>query len=454
MTGRGLMTGVMLMALAAPPAAAAETVRATLEAHALLPAATFTVAPADAPAGLQVSGRWIDPSLRRLERIGALAVVNTTTAPAPVETGYTAPMVGQPVQGFSGIRSLGADRFLVLSDNGFGSKANSPDAMLMVHELAVDWSSGRVTVERTIFLRDPDRVIPYRITNEHTAERYLTGADLDPESIQPVPGGYWIGDEFGPFLVEIDRDGTVRRFVETVVDGKPVRSPDHPTLQPPAAPGPLAFEARRSRGYEGMALAPDGARLYPMLEGPLFVGEPPAPESIDGRAVLRILELDPATGALAPTTRFYPLDQPGHAIGDFNMIDATRALVIERDGNEGDPRRACAAGQDRDCFAAPAAYKRIWLVDLGQVDARGVIRKIASVDLLDIADPDGRARRGSIDGVFTFPFVTIENVDVVDERRIVVGNDNNFPFSIGRTPGRADDNELVLLDVADLLSRR
>lgn len=82
------------------------------------------------------------------------------------------------------------------------------------------------------------------------------------------------------------------------------------------------------------------------------------------------------------------------------------------------------------------------------------MKKIASVDLLDIADPDGRARRGAIDGVFTFPFVTIENVDVVDARTIVVGNDNNFPFSIGRTPERADDNELVLLDVGHLLSRR
>jgi hypothetical protein len=392
--------------------------------------------------------------MRRLERIGELAVVNTTSAPGPVETGYSAPMVGQPVQGFSGIRSLGGDRFLVLADNGFGSKANSPDAMLMVHELAVDWSAGRVGVERTIFLHDPDRVMPYRITNEHTVERYLTGADLDLESIQPVDGGYWIGDEFGPFLVEIDRDGRAKRFVETVIDGKPVRSPDHPALQLPATPGAVAFEARRSRGFEGMALAPDGTRLYPMLEGPLFTGDPPAPETAGGREVLRILEVDPATGTIAPRTKLYPLDQPGHAIGDFNMIDATRALVIERDSNEGDPRLACAQGRTEGCFAKPAGYKRIWLVDLGQVDADGVIKKIASVDLLDIADPNGKARRGALDGVFSFPFVTIENVDVVDERRIVVGNDNNFPFSIGRTPGRADDNELVLLDVGDLLSRR
>jgi hypothetical protein len=35
------------------------------------------------------------------------------------------------------------------------------------------------------------------------------------------------------------------------------------------------------------------------------------------------------------------------------------------------------------------------------------------VDLLDIKDPESKARTGSANGVFTFPFVTIENVDVV-----------------------------------------
>ena len=55
--------------------------------------------------------------------------------------------------------------------------------------------------------------------------------------------------------------------------------------------------------------------------------------------------------------------------------------------------------------------------------------------------------------MFTFPFVTIENVDVVDRRTIVLANDNNFPFSNGRRPGTADDTELILLDVGDLLTR-
>ena len=39
------------------------------------------------------------------------------------------------MQGFSGIKSVGDGTYWVLTDNGFGSKANSPDAMLMFHKV-------------------------------------------------------------------------------------------------------------------------------------------------------------------------------------------------------------------------------------------------------------------------------------------------------------------------------
>ena len=54
--------------------------------------------------------------------------------------------------------------------------------------------------------------------------------------------------------------------------------------------------------------------------------------------------------------------------------------------------------------------------------------------------------------MFTFPFFTIENVDLVDDKHIIVGNDNNLPFSSSRDPNKADDNELILLNVEQLLS--
>ena len=53
-----------------------------------------------------------------------------------------------------------------------------------------------------------------------------------------------------------------------------------------------------------------------------------------------------------------------------------------------------------------------------------------------------------------FPFFTIENVDVVDPQHIIIGNDNNLPFSSSRQPNRVDDNELILLNVGDFLQSR
>jgi hypothetical protein len=48
----------------------------------------------------------------------------------------------------------------------------------------------------------------------------------------------------------------------------------------------------------------------------------------------------------------------------------------------------------------------------------------------------------------------LAEVDVVDGDRIIVGNDNNLPFSSGRTLGKSDDNELILLKVTDLLKAK
>ena len=138
--------------------------------------------------------------------------------------------------------------------------------------------------------------MPFRIVNENTAKRYLTGSDFDIESIQPIGDALWFGDEFGPFLIKTDKNGKVLQVFETMVDGKPVRSPDHPAMVMPAAPGPVKFEVRRSKGFEGMAASADGKFLYPLLEGPLVAADG-KPESKEGTAYLRILEFDVDKGA-------------------------------------------------------------------------------------------------------------------------------------------------------------
>ena len=428
---------------------------AVLEGHAILPAMTLVPAPADAPPDLQISGRYAGPPGQRVdtpETVPGISALSDKAAPRP--TGISLPFKGQPVQGLSGIKNLGDGTFLTLTDNGFGSKANSPDAVLMFHVVKPDWKSGAVERVSTTFLSDPDRKVPFRIVNENTPKRYLTGSDFDIESIQPIGEALWFGDEFGPFLIKTDRAGKVLQVFETKVDGKVVRSPDHPSVTTPAAPGPVKFEVRRSKGFEGMAASPDGTKLYPLLEGPLWVEANNDFEAKEGTRFLRILEFDVAQGAFTGKGWKYALEAPGNAIGDFNLIDATSGLIIERDDGEGDPAQACVGAPKPDCFNVPAKFKRIYKVDFAQTDGDGFVKKVGYIDLMDIDDPQKLARRGGKDGKLTFPFFTIENVDLIDADRIIVGNDNNLPFSSGRALGKSDDNELILLKVTDLLKAK
>jgi len=452
-----LLLGASLAALllAAYPASAQTKFPATLEGHAVLPAMTLVPPPADAPQELQISGRYAGPPGQRVdtpESVQAFSALSDKAAPRP--TGLSLPLKGQPVQGMSGIKNLKDGSFLTITDNGFGSKANSPDAMLMFHVLKPDWKSGAVERVSTTFLHDPDRKVPFRIVNENTPKRYLTGGDFDLESVQPIGDALWFGEEFGPYLIKTDKSGKVLQIFETKVDGKVVRSPDHPAVVMPGAPGPVKFEVRRSKGFEGMAASPDGKFLYPLLEGPL-VTEAGELEAKDGKRFLRILEFDTAKGEYTGKSYKYALEAPANSIGDFNMIDANTGLIIERDDTEGDAAQACAAGAPKpDCFNVPAKFKRIYKVDLAQADADGFVKKVGYIDLMDIQDPNKLARQGGKDGKLTFPFFTIENVDLIDGDRIIVGNDNNLPFSSGRALGKSDDNELILLKVTDLLQAK
>ena len=445
-----------LLVLAAASAAQAQSAfPATLVGHAALPASTFIPAPKDAPNSLQTSGKYTTPNGRREDRLGVIAGASYLSAKdAPKPTGISLPFSGQPVQGFSGIKAMKDGSYWVLTDNGFGSKANSADAMLMFHQVKPDWTSGGVQRLQTVFLHDPLKKVPFLIVNEGTSKRYLTGADFDIESMQFIGEHVWFGDELGPYLIKTDRQGEVLAVFDTFVDGKLARSPDHFSVATPATPGAFSTPVRRSRGYEGMAASKDGQFLYPLLEGPLWDEAGKQWENKHGREYLRVLEFNVAKGEWTGRSWKYALELKGNNIGDFNMIDADTGLIIERDNGEGLERTACNGPARSDCQNVPAKFKRVYKVSLKDVDADGFVRKIGYIDLMDIQDPKGVAKVGGENGRFTFPFVTIENVDVVDAEHIVVANDNNLPYSSGRQLGRNDDNEFILLHVPELLNAR
>ena len=69
-------------------------------------------------------------------------------------------------------------------------------------------------------------------------------------------------------------------------------------------------------------------------------------------------------------------------------------------------------------------------------------------------NPQSLAKLGPNEPVFVLPHLGPEGLTVVDSHHIVVVNDNNFPFSSGRTIGQPDHNELTLLNVKALIEAR
>lgn len=446
------LTLTLMAAAAAAISANAQTQTvfpATLSGHAVLPARSFVATPKDAPADLQLSGKFSNG--KRTETVGTVEGMSYGRG-----TGVSLPFKGQPLQGHSGIKRMADGSFWILTDNGAGAKANSPDFMLYLNHYQVDFKSGKFNRLATVFLHDPDKKVPFRIVHEGSKQRYLTGSDFDPESFQFAGGALWIGEEFGPYLIKTDLKGRILAVYDTLVDGKPVRSPDHPAVTTPGVPGgAVDFQVKRSKGFEGMASSKDGSKLYALLEGPVWNAEAKDFERVDGKETLRILEWDVAAEKWTGRHWKYPLEANGNAIGDFNMIDGDTGLIIERDNGEGTADKACPADQKRsDCFHDIAKFKRIYKIEMTDANVGSPVRKIGYVDLLNIADPDRLSRKPLNDGVLKFPFFTIENVEVVDARHILVGNDNNLPFSSSREPNQADDNELILLDVGDFLQKR
>ncbi|MGA9575726.1 MAG: esterase-like activity of phytase family protein, partial [Lysobacterales bacterium] len=188
---------------------------ATLTGFAELPADTFMPGP--------TSGQFIEASNNRL----------------PPFTDK------QPVQGFSALLEGENGAYYVLSDNGFGTRENSPDYLLSIYQVYPDFRTvnggdGKIRVGRVIHLRDPGVYLPYPATRE---DRLLTGADLDPESFCRVAdGSFWIGEEFNPSLLHFSADG-VMLAAPFKLNG--LNAENNPTGEPASLP--------RSRGFEGMA---------------------------------------------------------------------------------------------------------------------------------------------------------------------------------------------------------
>jgi hypothetical protein len=416
---RTLLATAIATALLAPAAQAAGV--NTLSGWAMLPAETLT----DGPTSGQFAGAGAG--------------------------GHALPLLNQqPVQGFSAVLAgATAGSFRVMTDNGFGTQGNSGDTLLRLYGVTPDFktaSGGSGTVSAANYstgatmadfgaasrltLADPDHQLGFTIQADLThyygnaanplvdanikAGRLLTGADLDIESVRQDKNGHlWFGDEFGPFLVKTDASGKVLRS-EISLPG--VMSPQNPYL------GGGVANLGGSGGFEGMAINRSGDRLYTLLEKTV-TGDP--------AKSLRINEFNIDTESYTAGSFLYALDAQGTAIGDMTAINDHEFLVIERNGGTA---------------TSGTPFKKIFRIDLNQLDGQGYVAKSEVVDLMNIADPYDLNGDGST--TFTFPFVTIEDVLVLDDNTLLVINDNNYPGTGGRG-AYSDNTEFLKISLAN-----
>ncbi|AWB92858.1 esterase-like activity of phytase family protein [Aeromicrobium chenweiae] len=347
-------------------------------------------------------------------------------AKATPANGRQGPFPGQVIPGFSAAIDNGDGTFWAQPDNGFGAKGNSADFLLRLYLVKPRWKTaaggaGKVEVLRHITLSDPRHRIGFPIVNETTRDRLLTGDDLDIESVQRGrDGSFWIGDEFGPFVVHVDARGRVL--------SKPLGFPLGKSPQNPHLAGEQP-NTQASGGFEAMAQSQDGRYLYPVTEKGLV-------DDTDKRRRV-ISQVDTRTGRYTGRTWTYRADTDAGLAADAQVTSHGRLLVLERDDLDG-PK---------------AVTKKVYEVRLGR---DGSTTKRLVVDLLRIADPAGISTGGGwgTGRQFSFGFQSVETLVPLRNGHLLIANDNNYPGNSARRPGTPDDTEMIVIDPGSRAHRR
>ena len=148
-------------------------------------------------------------------------------------------------------------------------------------------------------------------------------------------GTVYISDEYGPLVCQFGASGQrVRAFSVPQKFTAPKPGKTAADEMPPRAKSGRV----PNRGMEGLAISPDGTKLFGIMQSPLIQdGAINAKGERVGRNC-RILEIDVASGK---TREFvYPLDDPGSGVSEILAANDHEFLVLERDGLGGKDARA------------------------------------------------------------------------------------------------------------------
>lgn len=113
------------------------------------------------------------------------------------------------------------------------------------------------------------------------------GVDTEGVAVDPRDGSFWVADEYRPSVIHVGSDGEIvsRLVPADLLAETPVDSLATPTLltatkYAETVAGRFAVEPvfpaiingfRKNRGFEGIAISPDGRWLYTMLQSPMDI---------------------------------------------------------------------------------------------------------------------------------------------------------------------------------------
>lgn len=268
-----------------------------------------------------------------------------------------------------------------LSDRGPGGGTLAYETRIHRFKLDVDPATGAISnfqVLKTVIFRKGGTALD----GFAPAVGAKLGVAFDPEGVvvHPLTGHLLVSDEYGPSLYEFNRTGR-RVQVYDVPPGLLPRNAATGAVNHASDEGNNAGK-RTNRGFEGLAISPDGRFAFAMLQSAML------DEGGSNGVYNRIVKFDTRTGR-ALTQYAYRMEgsSQGRGISALVALNDTEFLVLERN-NRGLGVDATLANPNKKVFRIDiAGATDVSGIDLDAADAVFTPVSKSATPWLDLAAP-------------------------------------------------------------------
>lgn len=236
--------------------------------------------------------------------------------------------------GISAIEYTGAgNRYFLLPDRGPLDGAVSFPCRFQIAEIVVDPHKTPAVTARLLETRLLHDAGGHNISGaaanivDPSSKQF---GRLDPEGIRRSPtGDIYISDEYGPGVYKFNEHGVAQDRLDVPKDFRI----DHPNADP-GQERQLNHSGRQpNKGFEGLALTPDGRYLVAIAQAPLIQDSTETENGKRRGAFVRLLVRDLEAGKSREWA--YPLTSSKNGISEILAVSPTKFLVLERDGDAG-----------------------------------------------------------------------------------------------------------------------